>query len=256
MTTGLIGGTGFVGGTIARQRAVDRSYHRPDVAQIRGQRFDRLYLAGAPAQKWVANEDPEGDAAALAEQVEHLRHVEADVVVLVSTIDVYPTPVEVSESTPLDADDHPQAYGRNRLRLEAAVRELFPQTLVVRLPGLFGTGLRKNLVYDLLHEREEFAHRDSVFQFYDLARLCDDVDVALSAGLELVNLATEPVSAREVASGVFARELQNEQGAPARYDMRTEHAAAFGGRGDYVMDRAAVLAALQAFVTAERGSRT
>lgn len=254
MTTGLVGGTGFVGGTIARQRSVDRSYHRPDVAQIRGQRFDRLYLAGAPAQKWVANDDPEGDAAALAEQVEHLRHVEAQTVVLISTVDVYPTPVGVTESTPLSPTDHPQAYGRNRLWLEGAVKELFPRTVVVRLPGLFGTGLRKNLVYDLLHEREEFAHRDSVFQFYDLSRLCDDVDVALDAGLDLLNLATEPVSAREVASAVFDRELLNEAGTPAQYDMRTEHAAVFGGPGDYVTDRAGVLAALQEFVEAERSA--
>lgn len=254
MTTGLVGGTGFVGGTIARQRRVDRAYHRPNVHEVRGQRFDRLYLAGAPAQKWVANENPQGDVAALAAQVEHLRHVEADLVVLISTVDVYPAPVGITESTPLHLDDHPQAYGRNRLWFEGAVRGLFPHALVVRLPGLFGTGLRKNLVYDLLHEREEFAHCDSVFQFYDLARLCDDVDTALGAGLELVNLATEPVSARDVANTVFNRELVNEVGAPAQYDMRTEHATVFAGSGDYVMDRVEVLTAMHGFVRAERGA--
>jgi nucleoside-diphosphate-sugar epimerase len=252
VTTGLVGGTGYVGGTIARQRPVDRSYHRPDLHEIRGQRFARLYLAGAPAQKWVANGDPEGDAAALAAQVEHLRHVQAQEVVLISTVDVYPRPVDVDERTPLSTDDHEQAYGRNRLWLEHAVREVFSRTLVLRLPGLFGTGLRKNLVYDLLHEREEFAHRDSVFQFYDLSRLCDDADAALEAGLDLVNLATAPVSALEVAREVFGRELVNEQGTPARYDMRTRHAQAFGGSGPYVADRPQVLAALQDFVSAER----
>lgn len=253
MATGLIGWTGFVGGNIARQRQVDLVYRKADVAQIRGQQLDVLWISGAPAQKWVANADPEGDAAALAELVDHLRAVQARQVVLVSTVDVYPLPRGVDEDVVVDVDAHSEAYGRNRLRLEHDVQALFERVLVVRLPGLFGPGLKKNLVFDLLHEREEFAHRDSTFQFYDVGRLCDDVETALGWGLTVLNLATEPVSATEVAREVFGRTLLNEQGTRADYDMHTKHASVFGAQGPYVLGREDVLAGLRSFVATERG---
>lgn len=251
--TALVGSTGFVGQTLARQRPIDDGYHRPDIASIRGRAFRRLYIAGAPAQKWVANEDPEGDAAALETLMDHLRQVQADVVVLVSTVDVYPDPIDVDEATPVDVADHSQAYGRNRLWLEGAVRAHFPGALVVRLPGLFGEGLRKNLVYDLLHDREEYAHRDSAFQFYDMKRLADDIDAAVEAGLEVVNLATPPVAAHVVGQEIFGRRLVRTEGSPVGYDMQTRHASVFGASRDqrYVCDLDAVLAGMRAFVASQ-----
>lgn len=254
MTTGLVGHTGFVGGNIARQRRIDRGFRRADIEGIRGQSFQTLWLSGAPAQKWVANNDPEGDAAALTVLTEHLRHVQAATVVLVSTVDVYPIPASVDEDVEVDLEAHPEAYGRNRLRFERDVQSVFPHALVVRLPGLYGPGLKKNLVYDLVHGREEFAHRDSIFQFYDVTRLCDDVDTALEAGIRVLNVATEPVSAQDVAREVFARQLHREEGAIARYDMRTKHAHCYDVQSDYLIDRASVLAGMRRFVRAERQS--
>lgn len=253
VTIGLIGSTGFVGGTVARQRKVDLGVHRPDVQRIRGRSFARLWVAGAPAQKWVANADPDGDAEALRVLAGHLEHVVADEVVLISSVDVYPVPVGVDEDTALRVEDHEEAYGRNRLWLEQAVRSMFPAAVVMRLPGLFGTGLRKNLVYDLLHGREQFAHQDSTFQFYDMTRLCDDADTACTAGLRVVNLATEPLAAHTVAERVFACELREGPGTAVRYDMQTRHASVFGREGSrYVEDAQGVLDAMSDYVAAER----
>ena len=50
--------------------------------------------------------------------------------------------------SPLPAGELP-AYGRNRLQLERWVREDFPAALIVRLPALYGKGLKKNCLYDL-----------------------------------------------------------------------------------------------------------
>lgn len=41
------------------------------------------------------------------------------------------------------------AYGRNRLQLERWVREDYPNALIVRLPALYGIGLKKNFLFDL-----------------------------------------------------------------------------------------------------------
>ena len=43
------------------------------------------------------------------------------------------------------------AYGRHCLALEACVEETFEDSLVARLPALFGRGLQKNFIFDLLN---------------------------------------------------------------------------------------------------------
>jgi len=248
MLTGLVGHTGFVGGNLARQRSYDLEVNRATVAAIDGQRFTRLVISAAPGIKWRANADPDADRAAIDALTTRLRTTTADEAVLISTIDVYPQPQGVDETTSVEPDDHPQAYGRNRIRLERFVQRHYPRSLVVRLPALFGPDLRKNLVYDLATGRtEEFCHRDSTFQFYDLRRLTADLDRAVAAGLSMVNLATEPLAAQTVAQQVFGRTLTCDTVARVDYDMRTRHAAVFGADGPYVSGRDETITRLREF---------
>jgi nucleoside-diphosphate-sugar epimerase len=255
MRTGLVGSTGFVGTTLQQQTSFDAAYHRPDIHEIAGRAFDLLVCAGAPAEKWRANQEPEADIANLEALVGHLGTAEADRLLLISTVDVYPTPVGVDEDTAIDRTEG-GAYGRHRLWLEDRCRERFEHTCVVRLPGLFGPGLRKNLLFDLLGEREVNGHGDSRFQFYDMRRLWADLVVALDAGFDLVNFAVAPVTMRTVAEQCFGVPFPDADGAsPASYDMRTRHAATFGGSGPYLVDEADELAAIADWVAAERAAR-
>lgn len=250
----LIGHTGFVGGNILRQHAFDELYNSRNIETIAGRRLDLLVISGAPAEKWKANADPDGDRAALRRLTEPLESVAAERVVLISTADVYPGPQGVDEDTPIDAASA-QPYGRHRYELEEFVASRFP-TLVVRLPGLYGEGLKKNVIYDFIHgNQEEKIHADGVFQFYGLERVWADVETAAAAGLSLVNLVTEPVSVAEVARAAFGREFTNRPTATApRYDIRSKHAALFGGRDGYLRDKAAVLRGITEFVRRQRAA--
>ncbi len=251
--TALIGGTGLVGGTLLRSRQFDAVYRSTNIMQIAGRRFDHVICAGAPAEKWRANQDPAADWKNLERLVEALLAARIGKLVLISTVDVYGTPQGVTER---DAPSGATPYGRHRLDLERILSEHFP-TLVVRLPALFGPGLKKNAVYDLLHgnQLERIDDRGS-FQFYDLARLSSDLEVAEAAGLPLVHFATEPVTIRRVAREAFEFAFINRlEPPPASYDVRTLHAAAFGGSGGYLADAAEVLAGLRSFVAAERKER-
>src|SRR5262249_16888195 len=147
-----------------------------------------------PAAKWLANREPERDRAVLDRLLADLAQVQARRVVLISTVDVYPRSVDVDETTPIDVVDH-HAYGKHRRVLEEAGAARFPGAMVVRLPALFGPGLKKNAVYDLLHDND--VHKipsAGEFQFYNLERLWGDLQTALQAGLTLVNFATAPTS--------------------------------------------------------------
>lgn len=253
MSDALIGHTGFVGSNLAAQHRFHTWFNSKNIECIRGQRFDLLAVSGMPAAMWVANKDPEADRAVLDRLWSCLSACRANTVVIVSTVAVYPAPVGVDEDTAVDpAAQTP--YGRHRLMLEQRAAEHFPRVLSVRLPALFGPGLKKNALYDLIHDNETYKiSADAVYQFYSLKRLWRDVQTALSVGLERVNLATEPVSVRDVAREVFETEFTNDPGTPpARYDMRTKHAALFGGRSGYLETCEQVFAGLKAFVAAER----
>ena len=299
--TVLVGSTGFVGGNLLASHAFDAACHSTDVADQFGKDNDLVVYAGVPAAMYLANRDPEADLSVMRAARENLRRLNAKQTVLVSSIAVYADSRGRTEADePAGAGLAP--YGANRLRLEQWVREDFENALIVRLPALYGRGLKKNFLYDL-HTvapamlrpdkyrelaaksdlvaagyadggngfykltgavdaaalRAWFSQNDwnalhftdsrSVYQFYDLAGLWGHIETALAAGLRVLNLATPPVSAaavyRAVRGGPFKNELP---GAPFDYDMRTEHAALFGGAGGYLCTEEEELAGIRRFM--------
>ncbi len=253
MRRALIGHTGFVGGNFARQRPFEARYRSSDIDAIAGEGFDLVVCAGAPGTKWLANQEPERDRAALQRLMRPLERVRAERFVLLSTIDVFPAPRGVDEASAVDSAAA-SPYGRHRRELEEFVASRFGAHTVVRLPGLFGPGLKKNPIFDLLHEnRLEAVPSDGVFQFYDLTRLAADVETAVQAGLALVHFATEPVRIAEIARHAFGRAFENPFGERApRYDFRTRHAAAFGRAGPYLASQVETLQRIAEFVRSER----
>ncbi|GAA2567645.1 hypothetical protein [Microbacterium binotii] len=252
MTSALIGYTGFVGGNLLRSRPFDELYNSANVNEIAGREFDEVYFSAAKAEKWRINQDPDGDAAHIRELEEIISSFRTRRLVLVSTVDVYREPVGVDETTEPDtAGLHP--YGLHRLQLEAFARRAVPETLVVRLPGLFGPGIKKNVIFDLLHDNNvDRIHPGGHFQYYDLTRLAGDIALAQRHDLELINLATEPVSTARLAEEVFGRELVAPEGVSAgRYDMHTRHAALWGRDDAYLASADEVVDAVRAFVQSE-----
>jgi hypothetical protein len=248
MASALIGHTGFVGSNLARQRGFDEYYHSANIEQIAGSTFDLVVCSGAPAAKWKANQDPDGDRRCLDRLWASLARVEAAKVVLISTIDVFARPVGADEDADVD-ERHATPYGRHRYELERRVAGQF-DTLVIRLPGLFGAGLKKNVIHDFLHAYELYKiDSRAVYQFYALSHLWPDVEVALRDQLRLVHFATEPVTVATVAQEAFGIEFTNEVvPRPAFYDFRSKHSLLFGGSGGYLYRKGQVMQDLRVFV--------
>ena len=230
----LVGYSGFVGQTLLRQKNFDRRYRSTDIAEIRHRVFDTVVCAAAPAQKWTANRDPIADRQNIEALISHLETVSCSMFILISTVDVFKNPNAVDESTNVDEEGvHP--YGLNRRRLELFVESHFRNYLIVRLPGLVGAGLRKNIIFDF-HNDNNLHLIDSrgVFQFYPMAYLWRDIESALRAGLRLVHLTAEPVCVADIAQQCFGKLFAQELESPLTvYDMRTLFANAFGRSGSY-----------------------
>ena len=247
----LIGHSGFVGSTLLRQRDFDATYRSTDIGGIAGRTFDTVVCAGISATKWLANREPEADAANIARLRDALGAVRCRRFVLVSTVDVFQQPEGQDESALPDAT---QPYGRHRLDFETWARSHFEGTIVVRLPGLVGPCLRKNALFDLAH-RHRLEHLDprAVFQFYPMVNLWSDLQVAIDAGLESLHLTAAPLELGHIAREAFGIGLPPlpEAGVPPRYDLRSRHAQRFGGQGGYTYDARESMLAIRAYAQGE-----
>lgn len=146
----LVGYTGFVGSNLFESGAFDAAYNSQNIQMAFGTNPDLLVYAGVRAEKYLANNDPGMDLDLIKTAENNILRINPKKIVLISTIDVFKTPLGVDENTSIDMNGlHP--YGYNRFLLECWVKDYFKDVLVVRLPGLFGKNIKKNFIYDYIN---------------------------------------------------------------------------------------------------------
>lgn len=146
----LIGHTGFVGSILQGQHDFAARFNSANIDAIAGQAFDTVVCAAAPGSMFTANRQPDQDRAAIEALIERLDAVQAQSFVLISSIAVL-ADFAGQDDEGTEAYQQELAYGRHRRLLEAFCETRFEDCLVVRLPALFGPGLRKNFIFDLMN---------------------------------------------------------------------------------------------------------
>ena len=146
----LVGYTGFVGSNLYAQGDFDAVYNSGNIQEAYGTRPDYLIYAGIRAEKYLANTEPDTDVLQIRAAEHNIEMINPRKMILISTIDVFKTPVRVDENSKIDTVGL-QAYGYNRYLLECSVREMYPDALIVRLPGLYGENIKKNFIYDYIN---------------------------------------------------------------------------------------------------------
>jgi len=252
MFNSLIGFSGYVGNTLLKQENFTSLYRSTNIGDIDYKSFDTVVCAGAPAQKWIANRDPKTDLEKIDNLISHLKTVKCNTFVLISTVDVFQSPIAVDEDTHID-ESGLHAYGLHRRLLEKFVEDNFPNFLIVRLPALVGPGLRKNVIFDFLNNNNlDAIDSRGVFQFYPMVNLWYDIQTALNAGLKLIHLTAEPISVEEVSQQGFGKPFTRALANPAAtYDIRTKYARVFGASGSYQYSTRETILAVRAYAQSE-----
>ncbi|MBS0907698.1 NAD(P)-dependent oxidoreductase [Pantoea dispersa] len=248
----LIGYSGFVGCTLLKQRHFDALYRSTNIDDAVGKTFDTIVCAAAPAQKWLANKNPADDLQKINSLIAKLRTISCKKFILISTVDVFKIPVNVNENTPVETEDlHP--YGLHRYYLEHFVSEHFPDALIVRLPGLVGPGLKKNIIYDFLNKNNlEQIESRGVFQFYPMINLWYDIEIALENEIKLLHLTSAPISVADVAKYGFGFEFENHvQQIPGHYDMKSCYSHLYTNNTDYQYSHRESLITIRAYAQSE-----
>ena len=306
----IIGHTGFVGSNIDKETNFDYKFNSKNINNIKGKDFDLLVCSAVRAEMWFANKCPDEDKKEIDNLINHLESINTKIFVLISTVGVYKSPINVDENSKIDKNEL-LPYGKNRLYLEDYVKNRFQSHLIIRLPALFGINIKKNFIFDLLFRvptmlvekkieelndsdikpefkvainnsykkdqygfyildksigksdycylRENFnninftslnfTHSESRFQFYYLKRLWNDINRALENDIKLLNITSEPLSAREIAKKCFGLDFDNvTPSQPFNYDMKSIYAKQFGGDNGYLYLKEAVLNDLKTFV--------
>ena len=216
----LIGHTGFVGGNLKAQYDFDLLINRENIDLLKNLEAQRVICCALPAAKWLANKNPEEDYKNMMRLCDSISNLKAKKFILISTIDVYPTNQGLDESYDCNVQAN-HAYGANRLKFEEFVKNHFADHHILRLPALFGEGLKKNIIYDLIHDNCLNAINPlSSFQWYPLSRLKNDIEIIEANNLRLVNLFTQPVKTQTIIQSFFSnKKVGSEAGAEIHYDL-------------------------------------
>jgi nucleoside-diphosphate-sugar epimerase len=259
----LLGYTGFVGSTLNSQAQFHHLFNSKNVSKIRGQSYNMVVCAGAPAVKWKANKFPEEDTRAIDTLIENLDQMkDVGLMVLISTIDVYPVRSMHAEDFVCDLKEN-HTYGANRLRLENFVLRRFPKCLIVRLPALFGKGLKKNYIYDFIHNNNIGSIDPSTkFQWYGVENLMNDITMVLARNeqlaepIQVVNFFPEPIHTSDIIDQLFKQQSpftkKRSNTLNGLYDLRTLHGEIFSSPvSGYMRSAAEIMKALTLFVKSE-----
>ena len=175
-TAAIIGYSGLIGNNLVKQFSKTKFnidyFNSKNIHKIsRKKKYDFIFCAALPAEKWLANKYPKKDIVNTQKLIKNLEKINTEIFFLISTIDV----------------KFKHTYGRNRLKLEKFISKNFKKNIIIRLPGVFGKGLKKNVIYDLLKSNNlDNIYSNDQFQWYDLSFLYKDI-------LKLINKKKEGV---------------------------------------------------------------
>jgi sugar phosphate isomerase/epimerase len=251
MVRAIVGYSGFVGSNLLQFYKFDYFYNSKNFIDAKEMFFDEIYFCGVPAVKWRANKYPQEDIDIIDSIKDILKTIKTNRIVLISTIDVYED-VDYKYDEDYDCDwviNH--HYGRNRYMFEYFIKKNFTNYNIIRLPALFGKGLKKNIIYDLINNNQiENIPINSEFQWYDLDWLKNDIEIILNNDIKISNLFTEPLDTRSIIE-LFNYDVAkyNNNQKKIIYNTHTKYSKIFNSNiNGYVRDNKVVLENLKKYI--------
>lgn len=239
----LIGHTGFVGSNLKLQFDFQYCYNSSNIQELSKINHDIIFCAAPNAEKWKINLNPEKDLENIKFLIENLKQTKFNEIILFSTIDVY------DNLNNLDEDYEPKEqktnfYGNNRLYLENNIKN-FRSWRIIRLPGLFGHGLKKNIIYDILNQNilSRINLKDT-YQWYNLEWLKEDIENTNSN--KIYNFFTEPTNNKELINNCFPNIQKNllyEGESNKNYNLKTKYNST-----NYIKSKEKVIESLKIFI--------
>ena len=223
----LIGYNGFVGSNLKNSELLkfDDLYNSSNIIDISNKEYGLVVCAAPSATKWKINKDPMTDLYNIVNLSNILKTVKAERFVLLSTIDIYDKP-DYPWLEGHDVRFNSPEYGQNRCLFEKLTLHIFKEKAkIVRLPALYGNGLKKNIIFDLMNDNMiENISLETQFQWYNVSDLEKDINKVIQSEEKIYNLFPEPVLTKEIVKKYFASKIERCRGTYNKvYRVKTKH---------------------------------
>ena len=156
-------------------------------------------------------------------------------------------------------------YGKNRFLFEEYIKTTFINYNIIRLPALFGKGLKKNIIYDLIHNNNvNNIPFNSEFQWYYLDWLKKDIDLILKHDIKICNLFTEPIHTKEIIKIFnqvykidyhFKLEYLDDEKLMKKYDLHTKYNNYFNCKKQYILEKNEIIKSIKEYLLFEKSNK-
>lgn len=248
MDNALFGYTGFVGNNLLKFFKFNHFYNSKNINDSKNKSFNKVFISCLPSKKWYANKFPEIDNENIDNIKKVLKTIKSNKIILISTIDVYEnTNKELNEDYNFNPENN-HVYGRNRYNFELFIKKNFDNYLIIRLPALFGKGLKKNIIFDLLNNNQiEKIPYNSYFQWYDLEDLYNDINICEKNNIKECNFFTEPLNSKEIFKLFNYKNYSNNK-KTIIYNLQTIHYKKFNNKNKYIRNKNIILNKIKNFI--------
>jgi len=176
---GMLGKNGFIGRTVLKE--LEQRFpivDGPCDILVNCAGFSIMYEARKNPAKMQAVEDY---------TFERISNVQFDYLIHLSTIYTVANPTD--------------PYGRIKIAMENRVLEKYPKAAVLRLGSILGEGLKKNVVFDLLHDKSLWVTSDSIYNYISTEEVSKIIMKLIEVPIEgIINIgASESISVKETA---------------------------------------------------------
>lgn len=185
----LIGDTGFVGRTVYEY--LNDKYEVTGInsktENIPSDKFNLIINCAGNAKKFLADKDPEKIKEIRERILEKILQINCKNIIHISSIDASSFP-----------DNN---YTMSKLVMEKCIKILFPKWIILRLGGMVGPYLKKNVVYDIVNNKNLFVNFNSNYNYISTQEVASIVDKIINMNLnkEIINVAAcEPIQVKEI----------------------------------------------------------
>ena len=246
----ILGYSGFVGSHLLEKVFNTELYNSKNIKEIANKEFNLVYCCCLPSVKWYCNKNPEEDIRIIDEIKQHISNIKSfNKLILISTIDIHCNNIE--EQTEDNIVVSKEYYGLHRYNFEQWLIDNYENKIhIIRLPALFGIGIKKNVLYDLLNDNNlNLISNKNYYQWYDLRWLYDDIEYMINNNIKILNAYSEPIIMDEIINNFFPTKINNVlNNFTIKYNQKTKY-------NEIYRNKELVLKNMEKFIFAYKGMK-
>lgn len=203
----IVGHTGFIGSNLKFFYKSKYNFNTKNLRLINKHKYDLVILCAPSSKMWIANKFPQKDYHNIKKIINILKKTRTKKIVLISTIEVYGKENNKNEFSKVNKSLN-SSYGKNRVYLEEFIKNSFSDSLIIRLPIVYGKNFTKNCIYDLKNKNNvNLLNGNDLIQLYNVKNLKKDIDFCLKKKIKLINISSKPIKLKFIAKKFFDIDL-------------------------------------------------